>query len=168
MTNFQKKTLKFLYKNYYQDLIKIAKNILKQNYYSVPLDPDDLVSYSTFEFTSKWLSNFNPAFQIGFKEYFFIKNKFLMLNYCSKFASKNHQILNNSNTFNDDILVSDKNKIYLDFSDLSDFEMRIINCIYYENKNILETAKYLKISPSDLKNKLIIIHQKMRKHSYSI
>ncbi|WP_022934536.1 hypothetical protein ACJA28_02135 [Mesomycoplasma moatsii] len=131
---------------------------IKKIHYSIPLEIDDLISFSYFKMLESEnklkyfeLKNKNENIEIFFKS----RVSAYMWTYCNIYKSKNHQILNNSITNeNNDVELDSKTENY-NYEEIFNFltseEFNVIYEIYVNKLKRKDIAKKLNISKIKLK-----------------
>lgn len=168
MDKHLKRIVKILYEEYYETLIKIAIKLKSTIYYSIPLEKMDLINFALVDFVKNDLYKYDPKKKISFKNFFLTKIKFSMMRYSNKFNSKNHQILNNSFDYKDELNRKEETskRIIINYSCLDKLEMKLINDLFFENKSKQAIAKELLISEQKVLNTLEKALKKLKKTSY--
>lgn len=166
MKDYQEKTLFLLYNKYYCCLSKMATNILKNYFYSVPLEIADLINYSLAEFVRKYYYKFSPKYQISFQSFFLSKIKYSMLAYCAEFSSRKHQLLNNYIPYEEYLDKKDISRIIINYQCLDQEEKKLIEDMFEKNYDLetLSIENSLSIYSAKLKIKTAL--EKLKKHAY--
>lgn len=86
---------KIISKTYYQhkEIFTICAKSVIRLFNNVPLNLDDLINYSLF-YLPQIVEDYDKKFNHCYEKYLFYKVKYLMINYCKKFTTKSHQVLN--------------------------------------------------------------------------
>ena len=77
-----------------------------RNYYSIPIDIDDLISLVMYKFNTIEMEEmfyFSPQ-KMNIEQFIMSKAKYIMFDLCNFYANKNHAILNNYVDYDDEHL----------------------------------------------------------------
>lgn len=165
------KKLYLHFKNNQKSIEKLAQKILK-NFYSIPLEKEDLISYCYFELSQpenkiKFYQTNNDVNKLN--DYISKKIFSIMFNYCKKYTSKKHQILNNFVSFDDEIEKNSKIKnidySYEElFSFLTEEEFFVIYEIYVKKNKRTNIIKNYNLSKNKLNNLEMSARKKISKN----
>lgn len=104
LNKYSKMIFNFFDENHLK-LYNLAKKVMK-NYYSIPIDIDDLISLVIYKFNTIEMEEmfyFSPQ-KMNAEQFIMSKAKYIMFDLCNFYANKNHAILNNYVDYNDEYL----------------------------------------------------------------
>ncbi|UVD81462.1 sigma-70 family RNA polymerase sigma factor [Mycoplasma iguanae] len=164
------KIARVLLVKYHVLLVNLSKMVIRK-YFSLPITWEDLYAETSFELI-KFYMKFDPEKHDNFEIYLMTKIVNHMRNYCRKWLSRKHLVLNHASILYDNYLevnfFDDEESIFLDSVKFTQFEKRIIEYLVYENLSIVQISKNLDTSVFFINKALKSIRIKIRSKHLNI
>lgn len=134
------KIVETMYKNNKSVFTKNANFVLK-NFYSIPLEREDLILYCLQELISKG-KTFIPTEKYTLEQFLFSNIKYIMYSYCRLYTNNGNKILNNYVDFDsvENFYSQAYTSVEINFNFLSKYHRDIIEDLYVKKMTSKEVA----------------------------
>lgn len=151
----------------YDTLVKSLAKVVVRKYYSLPVTWEDVYIEACFNLV-KIYNDYDSTLNDNIDVYMTISLTYFMRNYCRKWLSKKHLVLNNSVEYKEEwsIGTSSEEVIFYDHHWLDKFdkeEQDIINLLVNTDKNNKQICQEINISRYKFKQKIQNIKKKLVK-----